>query len=180
MYYMNKTKRNLILTSAILNIVGVTASLVVAILMLTAPEIVMAYYDYFYYAIGGYAGLARTDVGYLVITAIFFVVGILGSAFLIYSVRKKGKYFRTTRGLNTAGFIIIVVAGGWLAWLLLFISMFIPDIVVMNTPSEIRREERQENKAMEEKKRKIEELQALRDQGVITEEEYKERLFEIL
>ncbi len=180
MYYMNKTKRNLIIASSVLNIIGVTASLIVAILMVAAPQIVLEYYTYFSYAVGGYATLARTDIGYLVITAIFFVVGVLGSAFLLYSVRMRGKYFRTTRGLNTAGFIIIVVVGGWLSWLLLFISMFIPDIVIMNTASEIRREERQENREMEEKKRKIEELQVLRDQGVISEEEYKERLFEIL
>lgn len=180
MYYMNKKKRNLIIASAILNVVGVTASLVIAILMVVAPEFLLKYTDYVSYFIGGYASFARTDMVYLVMTAIAFAVGVLGTIFLLYSVRQKGKYFRTTQGLYLAGFIIIVVAGGWLSWLLLFISMFIPDVIIMNTPGEIKREEKQEDKVMAEKKRKIEELQKLRDTGIITEEEYKERLFEIL
>ena len=180
MYYMNKTKRNLIMASAILNLVGITANLIVSILMVVAPEVLLKYADYVSYFVGGYASFAKSDTVYLVLTVLAFAVGVVGSIFLLYAIRKKGKYFRTTQGLYLAGFIIVVVAGGWLAWLLLFISMFIPDVIVMNTPREVRREERQEDKAMEEKKRKIEELQKLRDTGIITEEEYKERLFEIL
>ncbi len=81
----------------------------------------------------------------------------------------------------------MVVCGGWLAWLLLFISAFVPDIVVINDKAELRREAKQEekeevlrDKAYELKKSKIEELKKLRDSGAITEEEYKEKLFELL
>ena len=57
----------------------------------------------------------------------------------------------------------------------------------MNTRSEIRQEQKmedQQTKAQEqeyeEKKRKIEELKQLRDSGAITEEEYKQKLFDLL
>lgn len=169
--YMNKTKRNLIIASAIVNLVGVTANLVLSILLMVNPELLQEYLDYFYFV--GYS----TNIIYVVIS---FAAGLVASIFLFYAVRAKGKYFRTCQGLYFAGFIIIVVCGGMAPWVLLFIAMFIPDIIVMNTKSEVRSEERMENRAMEEKKRKIDELKRLRDEGVITEEEYKQKLFEIL
>ena len=169
--YMNKTKRNLIIASAIVNLVGVTANLVLSILLMVNPELLQEYLNYFYFV--GYS----TNIIYVVIS---FAAGLVASIFLFYSVRAKGKYFRTSQGLYFAGFIIIVVCGGMAPWVLLFIAMFIPDIIVMNTKSEVRSEERMENRAMEEKKRKIDELKRLRDEGVITEEEYKQKLFEIL
>jgi hypothetical protein len=59
--------------------------------------------------------------------------------------------------------------------------------VIINDRQTIKREERDQEKeeilhdrAYEEKKRKIDELKRLRDTGVITEEEYKEKLFELL
>ena len=57
----------------------------------------------------------------------------------------------------------------------------------MNTKSEVRQEQRMEDQQAkakeqeyEEKKRKIEELKQLRDSGAITEEEYKQKLFDLL
>ena len=58
--------------------------------------------------------------------------------------------------------------------------MFIPDVIIMNTPVEIRREERTEDRANEEKKRKIEELRKLKEDGVITEEEFNQELMKLL
>lgn len=178
MYYMNKSKRNLILASAIINLIGITTSLIMAIILITNGQAVQEYLDYMYF------------VSYsvnIVYTVIAFAAGLVGSLLLIYSVRSRGKYFRTSQGFYIAGFIIIVIFGGFLPWILLFISMFIPDVVVMNTRSEVRREERMEekqtvegDKAYEEKKKRIEDLKRMRDSGLITEEEYKEKLFELL
>lgn len=170
--YMNKTKRNLIIASAIINLLDVIASLVIAIL-LKVDSAFMAENVYFSF-----------NIYYAVFS---FAAGVVASVFLLYSVRAKGKYFRTTQGLYIAGFVIVIVCGGTLAWLLLFISMFVPDVVIMNTKSEVKQEEKEQEKEvqkkdqeLEEKKQKIEELKQLRDSGKITEEEYKKKLFDLL
>lgn len=176
--YMNKTKRNLIMASAILNIITVTISLVMSIIAVADADFLEKYSEYYYFV--GYS----TNIVFAVIS---FAVGLAGSILLLYSIRKKGKYFRRSYGIYVAGFVIIVLCGGWIAWVLLFISAFIPDIIVMNDRADLRREAKEQekeeilhNREYEEKKRKIEELKRLRDNGTITEEEYKEKLFELL
>lgn len=168
---MNKTKRNLILAAAILNLIGISANLIFSILLIVNVELLQDYLVYLYFV--SYS----TNIIYVVIS---FAAGLVASILLLYAVRKKGKYFRLSQGIYLTGFVIVVVCGGFLPWILLFIAMLIPDIVVMNTRSEVRHEERMENNAMEAKKKKIEELKRLRDEGAITEEEYKQKLFEIL
>lgn len=176
--YMNKTKRNLIIASAIINLIGITASLVLSILLKVNLEVFKEYYEYYYFI------TYSTNIYY---AAFSFAAGVVGSIFLLYSVRAKGKYFRTTQGLYIAGFAIVIICGGSLSWLLLFISMFIPDVVIMNTKSEVKQEEKEQTKEnqkkeqeLEDKKQKIEQLKQLRDNGEITEEEYKKRLFDLL
>lgn len=176
--YMNKTKRNLIIASAVLNLITITINLILSIIAVTDSDFLARYAGYYYFV--GYS----VNIVYAVIS---FAVGLAGSILLLYSVRKKGKYFRTSYGIYVAGFVIIVLCGGWIAWVLLFISAFIPDIIVMNDKSDLRREAKEQekeeilhNRAYEEKKKKIEDLKRLRDNGIITEEEYKERLFELL
>lgn len=175
---MNKKKRNLILAAGIINLINVTISLIMSIILMTNEDVLKELENYYYVMSFSYT------ITYSVIS---FAVGLIGSIFLIYSVRSKGKYFRRSQGLYIAGFIMVVVFGGFLSWILLFISLFIPDVIVMNTRSEVRHEEKMEEKvnrskeqALEVKKKKIEELKALRDSGVITEEEYKEKLFDLL
>ncbi len=177
--YMNKTKRNLILASAIVNLIGVTASFVFALLIHFNVPGLEPYVEYI--------AMINYSVFNLVYSIIAFVVGVVGSALLMWSVRNKGKYYRTSQGFYVAGFIIIVISGGWLSWVLLFIAMFVPDVIVMNSRSEIRHEEREEEKqtikddaAYEEKKKRIEDLKRMRDNGIITEEEYKQKLFDLL
>lgn len=176
--YMNKNKRYLIMASAILNLIGIVINLISSIIAIVKPEFLVKYQDYYY--VLGYS----TNIVYVVIT---FAIGLAASVLLLYAIRSKGKYFRTSYGIYATGFIIMVICGGWVAWLLLFISAFIPDIVVINDKSELRREAKEEqkeeilrDKAYEAKKAKIEELKKLRDSGAITEEEYKEKLFELL
>lgn len=176
--YMNKTKRNLIMASAIINLITVAVNLISSIIAIVKPDFLVKYQDYYYFL--GYS----TNIVYVVIS---FALGLAGSILLLYSIRSKGKYFRNSYGIYVAGFVIIVVCGGWLAWILLFISAFVPDIIIINDKTELRREAKIEekekilrDKAYEEKKAKIEELKRLRDTGVITEEEYKDRLFELL
>lgn len=172
MYYMNKTKRNLILAAAIVNLLSITANLVMAIVLLSVDLETLMQNDLMYILFA----YSQTPI----FTFISFGAGLVGSILLIYAVRKKGKYFRQSIGYYYAGFIIIIVCGGFLPWILLLISMFVSDVIIINAPNEVKKEQKMEDKAYEDKKQKIEELQKLRDSGVITEEEYKQKLFEIL
>lgn len=168
---MNKTKRNLIIASAVVNLILISVNLAMSIILKVNPKIIPEFSEYLYFV--SYS----SNIIYAVIS---FAIGLVGSILLLYSVRSKGKYFRVSQGIYIAGFVIIIICGGWLAWLLLFISIFIPDVIVMNTPKEVKKEEIMENRAYEEKKKKIEDLKRLRDAGMISEEEYKEKLFELL
>ena len=179
---MNKTKRNLILASAIINLISVTANLVLSILLVTNGDWLVEYVDYF--LLMSYFLSYSSNLVYAVLS---FCIGVAASILLFWAIREKGKYFRRCQGIFATGFALIIIFGGWIAWLLLFISLFIPDIIVMNSKSELREEARvedaqnkQKEQAYEEKKQKIEELQKLRDSGQISEEEYKKRLFELL
>ena len=171
---MNRTKRILIMIAAILNLISVAFNVVMIILLYTNYPLV-AEYENFYYLL--------TYSTSWIYTIISTLASIAGSIMLLYSVRAKGKYFRVSYGVYYIGTIIVIFTGGYIPWILLLISMFIPDVVINNNIYEMRQEQkeyREENKSFEEKKRKIEELQKLRDEGTITEEEYKEKLFEIL
>lgn len=167
---MNKTKRNLILSAAIINLINMVANLIIAIIYLVNPEL--------YAELGVYLVVISYYSIYFVFVEV--VAGIIGSICLMCAVRKGGKYFRRSQSYYITGLIIIILAGGWIPWILLLISMFIPDIIVMNTPVEIRREERAEDKENEEKKRKIEELRKLKEEGAITEEEFNNELMKLL
>ena len=167
---MNRTKRNLILSSAIINLINMVANLIVAIVYCVNPEV--------YAELGVYLVIISYYSIYFIFVEV--VAGIIGSICLMYAVRKGGKYFRQSQAYYIAGLIIIIFAGGWIPWILLFISMFIPDIIVMNTPIEIRREEIREEKEHDEKKRKIEELRKLKEEGIISEEEFNNELMKLL
>ncbi|MGN1201049.1 MAG: SHOCT domain-containing protein [Candidatus Caccovivens sp.] len=171
MMYMNKTKRGLILVSAIVNLITITLSLILSILLIVNAEAMQEYLAYYYFV------SLSPDIVYAIIS---FVIGLVGSILLIYSVRQKGKYFRTSQGVFVAGFIIIILFGGFLSWLLLFVSLFVPDIIVMNNAREVKKEEKMEEREYEDKKKQIEDLKRMRDNGLISEEEYKQKLFEIL
>lgn len=167
---MNKTKRNLILSAAIINLINMVANLVIAILFCVNPE--------YANVLGSYLLIISYYSIYFVFAEI--VAGIIASILLIYSVRKKGKYFRSSQKYYIAGLIIVIFAGGWIPWVLLFISMFIPDIIIINSASEARQEQRAEDRASEEKRRKLEELRKLKEEGVISEEEFNKRLMDLL
>ena len=172
MQYMNNKKRNLVLWGSIANILSCVASFVVSILVICDVKGLEKYADFI--SLTGFT----TNLWYAIIV---FAGGMVASALLFYSIREKGKNFRKSYGIFIAGFIMVLVFGGFLAWALLLGSMWVPDVIVMNSPKEVRQEEEiMQDQAYEEKKRKIEELKSLRDNGIISEEEYKERLFELL
>ncbi len=170
--YMNKTKRNLIIAAAIINILNSLFGLITAILFVFYRDVIAAYIEYTMFI-----SFMSTNI---VMATISFAISLVGSILLLYAVRQKGKYFRGSQGMFVAGFIIVVLCGGTLPWILLLISFFVSDVIVVNNPNEIKHEEKQETKAYEDKKKQIEDLKRLRDSGIISEEEYKQKLFELL
>lgn len=176
--YMNKTKRNLILAAAIINLIGIAANLILTILLLVYKSAIEKYLEY----------MVLINVsGNLVWEILTFVAGLVGSILLLYSVREKGKYYRNSQGIFIAGFIIVCICGSFVSWILLFISLFVSDVIIINSKSDIRNEMREEQKQQErqeqiyeDKKKQIEDLKRLREAGMISEEEYKQKLFEIL
>ncbi len=170
--YMNKTKRNLIIAASIINLIDAGFGLLFAILLVFYKDALAAFEDY--------AILISYIPSNVVMSALSFAIALVGSILLFFAVRQKGKYFRTSQGIFIAGFIIVVLCGGFLPWILLLISFFISDVIVINRPNEVKREEKQEEKAYEDKKKQIEDLKRLRDSGLISEEEYKQKLFELL
>lgn len=171
---MNRKKRNLIIASGIVNIFYAALTLTMTILVRIFPEFFQQYNPYLYFV--GYS----TNLIYGIVV---FTVSIIGSILLFHSVREKGKYYRGSYGVYVTGMIIVVFTGGWISWILLIFAAFTPDIIIINDTEDLRQQEREEivrDKAYEEKKAKIEELKKLRDSGTISEEEYKEKLFELL
>lgn len=178
MYYMNKNKRNLIVAAAIVNVVYAAISLVLTILLKSNLAFFQQYYQYFMYF---------SFSGNIVSSVILFATSVVGSILLLYAVREKGKYYRVSSGAYFSGVIIVIFCGGFISWILLVAAAFQPNVIVMNDENELRKEYKQQQKEeilrdqqYEEKKAKIEELKRLRDCGAITEEEYKEKLFEML
>ena len=172
--YMNNKKRNLILAAAIVNLIGIAINLVMSILMFMDIKGLEEYLTFSFFI---------SYSSNLVFAVLSFAAGLVASILLLYSIRNKGKYFRGSYGIFITGFIMIIICGTWLAWLLLFISFFIPDIIVMNNKAEMKQEEKAtvvKEKEYEEKKKRIEDLKRMRDNGLISEEEYKEKLFQLL
>ena len=186
--YMNKSKRNLILAAAILNLITVVVGIVFDVIVRVYPEKfaeLFADNNYLYtYFMQINNPNARFALVYDIITA---CLAITGSILLFYCIREKGRFFRGSRRAYIAGIIIVIFAGDFVSWVLILIASFIPDIIINNDREQLRREyqySQQEeilhSAEYEQKKAKIEELKKLRDAGVITEEEYKEKLFDLL
>ena len=171
---MNRTKRILIMIAAILNLVSVAFNVVMIILLYTNYSLVEEYENFYY--------LLTYSTSWIY-TVFSTLVSVAGSIMLLYAIRDKGKYFRASYTIYYIGTIIVIFTSGYIPWILLLVAMFIPDVVINNNIYEIRQEQKEfraENQAYEEKKQKIEELKKLRDEGTITEEEYKKKLFELL
>ena len=186
--YMNKTKRNLILAAAILNLISVALGIVFAVLVRVLPEKFAELFAEDGYIYSYFMQVSNPNSKYaLVYDIVSACLGLVGSILLLYCIREKGRFFRGSRGAYIAGIIIVIFSGDFVSWILLLIASFVPDIIINNNAEQLRREyqasQREEilrNEAYEAKKAKIEELKKLRDAGVITEEEYKERLFDLL
>ena len=117
MYYMNKRKRNLIIAAAILNLIGITISLILSIVLLTNKSLAQEYQEYYY--VLSYS----SNIYYTVIS---FIVGIIGSIFLLYLFVKRVNILELLKGciwqvLSLSSSLV----GGYLGFFFSFLCLFL-------------------------------------------------------
>lgn len=163
---MRKAKFWLILISGILNLLTFATYLLIAILEFNGKSSILS----------------------LILTYVPYAGGILLSSILLfYSIANKGKYYSSRTTQYYIGYLLTLFLGSIISFILLIIASCLSDIVVMNSKSDIlreqkeeRKEELQEQKNLEEKQKQIASLRKLKEQGIITEEEFNERMRDIL
>ena len=163
---MRKAKFWLILISGILNLLTFATYLLVAILD----------YD------------GKSSILSLILTYVPYMIGmLLSSILLFYSIANNGKNFSSRTTQYYIGYLLTLFLGSIISFILLIIASCLSDIVVMNSKSDIlreqreeRREELKEQESLEEKQKEIAHLRSLKDQGIITEEEFNERMLDLL
>lgn len=167
---MNKTKRALLIVVIILNIINAGLNI--------------------YFAVEDIMHATKTDARLFLIFYYFLeIVGFLASAgCLIYAIMQGGKYFRERRAYYNAAVVIsICMSLVSVSSILLIITLFISDMVwvkphddVYFSGEDINAPKQDEQLSESEKERKISKLRALRDKGVISEEEFKDELMKLL
>lgn len=155
---MNNTKRALIITAIILNIlnIGLNIYLIVSYFMLPSIE--------------------REPLFYTIFDILQIVAFMISTGFLIYSIAGGGKYFQKRYGFYMTSVMIGLILNIFSAsTIILIISMFISDIKWIK---EIGDPTLVETKS--DKERKIEELRRLKEEGKISDKEFEDELMKLL
>ena len=146
----------------------------------------LTFATYLLVAILDYDG--KSSILSLILTYVPYMIGmLLSSILLFYSIANKGKNFSSRTTQYYIGYLLTLFLGSIISFILLIIASCLSDIVVMNSKSDIlreqreeRREELKEQESLEEKQKEIAHLRSLKDQGIITEEEFNERMLDLL
>lgn len=179
---MNKTKRSLILASAILGFVSVAIALfsVIFLGLASTATIAQIFED---------SGIdptmyANVRVALIVMLSLILCFDLVAPIMLMYAIRSEGKFFKQSRGLYIAGLVLTILAGPTsLQAILLYISLAINSngntgiFVNETTSNNGTTTDYVEGDGIE---NSIKKLQGLKDSGAITEEEYKKLLIKRL
>lgn len=159
---MNNTKRVLIIIAIIFNFIS------------ACLDIWFVTDLFLYYQLNQWA----------IVNIIYYFISIFasfaGAGCLIYAIANKGQFFRQRHGYFVTAVIISVCTSFFsVSTVLLLIASWIPDIVWVRPQDDVyfQSEKPKEDTSKEEK---IARLRKLRDDGLITEEEFKEELFKLL
>lgn len=155
---MNNTKRALIITAIILNIlnIGLNIYLIVSYFMLPSIE--------------------REPLFYTIFDILQIVAFMISTGFLIYSIAGGGKYFQKRYGFYMTSVMIGLILNLFSAsTIILIITMFISDMVWIKPE-----EDKSASETKSDKERKIEELRRLKEEGKITEKEFEDELIKLL
>ena len=201
---MNLSKRNLILASAILNIIDAVGMGIMCLMF------GLGFGEYIINLLMEYTLPANFEISiFIIIFALYACMYIASSILLLFSIRKKGEYFAKSKPLYVTGIILTAICSPFsLSAILLYISLGFKDdetnvilddnfernqgnnvnswtegngnggILDDTNSFEGNRElNRQDTEIL---RVKIEELKKLKESGSISEEEYKEMLTKLL
>lgn len=164
---MNKTKRILIIVAIVLNFISCALNLYLGILFLLPP-------------------ITSINIFYAIYQFLGVLAYVATSVLLLYSISNGGKNFKRRYNCYMTAVILSFLLNLFsVSSILLFITLFLPDIVWVKPHDDVyfvKEDEVKDEKTMSEreKERKIAALRKLKEEGKITEEEFKEELFKLL
>ena len=159
---MNKTKKNLIIVAIIFSFVDLGWQIYnIVRYFMTAPAV-------------------REPVFYVILDFLTIAMYIAVAVLLILSIWKNGVLFRKRYGLYMTALVLsIIIYLLSITTIMLIATMFISDWV-WEKPKEEKNETIIEIVKESDRENKIAELRKKRDNGEITEEEFQEKLIELL
>ncbi len=163
---MNTTKKALIITAIVLNFLNVGWELYLVITGLMQPANI------------------RQPIFYYIFDIFQIIAYIVCNGFLIYSIAAKGAMFRSRYGFYMAAVVISLILNLFsVATILLIVTLFLSDIVWIKPEKDSTfssSSSQNQNFSNESKEQKIEKLRKLKEEGKITEEEYNDKLLDLL
>lgn len=188
---MNQTKRKIILASGILSLISAGIAVIAGVILLSYFNLVKELlYDYFMTM--GYIAMSSVRAVLIMAIAEIFISGIgsaLAGGFLLGSIRNGGKSFSKSRRLYITGAVFTILSGvASIASILLYISMAIKEEQVVREFSintnqnglvEPISEEKEET-VKKDVKEKISRLRKLKEEGIISEEEFNDQIMKLL
>lgn len=188
---MNKTKRNLILASGIMSLISAGLSIIMGIVFACCTELVLqVLYESF--ASSGYVDVSMLVRLVNMATFVMFIGAItyaLAGGFLIGSVRNGGKKFNESKSLYTTGVVFTMLSGLLsIASILLYISMGMQNeqavkSFTINTDQNGTVEQiaqKNDEPVKEDSKDKIDHLRKMKEEGLITQEEFNDQIMKLL
>ena len=153
---MNNTKKALIITAIILNIINIGFNIYFIVEYFMLPEI------------------EQQPLFYVIFEIFQIIAFIVCTCFLIYSISGNGQLFRKRYGFYLTAVMMALILNLFSpATIILIITMFIPDIVWVKPENNLQNEKSQ-------KEIKIEQLRKAKEEGKITEEEFEKELLKLL
>ncbi len=183
---MNDQKRGFLLGSGVLSCVNAVTGFINLMVICFQFEIFVSIVT------GGMTGFdpafMHTMKTFMIITFVIMTVFSALSAFsILFSIRSKGKFFDKSRGLYLMGVVLTILTGPIsLAAIMLYIAMASNEknqSTILHGNGSNRQEPQcsvPEEIRQEDFKVKIEKLRKLREEGKITEEEFKKMLGDLL
>ncbi len=166
---MNKSKRLLLIAVIVLNFINAASNIGFAIYRLVLGDIM---------------GYSLFSVIYDFISAAAFLTS---AGLLIYAIAGKGEFFRARSAYYYAAITITLCLGlVSIPSILLIVTLFMSDMIWVKPHDDVyfghseNIEQQPKGMSDKEKERKIAELRKLKENGIITDEEFKEKLMELL
>ena len=175
---MNNSKKSLILAAGIIEMIGAVLMLFSAVLFLTLNvEVFEEIFLKGYIESGIEVNAAAFKLALIILSAVEFVAYTISSILLLSSVRSNGTFFKDSKKLFIAGFVITIILSGAISLpsILLYCTFIYKDEI--NTGKKIIEMPKQVVSETEGGKsgitRTIIGYKSLKDRGVITDAEYK-------